>query len=301
MSARADARRGSKRSARGDAWARPRVLAGVTWAYLAWSILPVLIAIVLSFNSGRSNSIFQGFGTQWWFGAPQGDSQGSLFTSPDLRGAILHTLLLSVVTTLVAVPLGTAFAIGLDRWRGRGSKTANATMLLSFVMPEIILAVAFLYVVQYVYAFVPLGTISQILALVTLQVSLPVIIVRARLLALGPEFEEAALDLGAPPRDSLRRVLLPLLAPAILASVALVFSNAVDDFVTVAYLAGDAATQPLSVKIYVNVRAAPTPAVNAAATLMLVMTTAAIAIGAAIYRRVARGQRTDLTEFVGLG
>lgn len=282
----------------GDAWARPRWLAAMTWGYLAWSMLPVLIAVALSFNSGRSNSVLQGFGTEWWYGAPLGDAEGSLFTSPDLRSAILQTLVLTIGTTLLAVPLGTAFAIGLDRWRGRGAKAANATMLLSFVMPEIVLAVAFLYLIQYVYAFIPLGTVSQLLALVTLQVSFPVIVVRARLLALGPEYEEAALDLGAHPREAIRRVLLPLLAPAIIASAALVFSNAVDDFVTVAYLAGGAGTQPLSVKIYVNVRGAPTPAVNAAATLLLVMTTAAIAIGAAIYRRVARGQRTDLADLI---
>lgn len=282
----------------GDAWARPRWLAAMTWGYLAWSMLPVLIAVALSFNSGRSNSVLQGFGTAWWYGAPLGDAEGSLFTSPDLRSAILQTLVLTIGTTLLAVPLGTAFAIGLDRWRGRGAKAANATMLLSFVMPEIVLAVAFLYLIQYVYAFIPLGTVSQLLALVTLQVSFPVIVVRARLLALGPEYEEAALDLGAHPREAIRRVLLPLLAPAIIASAALVFSNAVDDFVTVAYLAGGAGTQPLSVKIYVNVRGAPTPAVNAAATLLLVMTTAAIAIGAAIYRRVARGQRTDLADLI---
>ena len=288
----------TRRRRRGDAAARPRFLAAITWGYLAWSILPVLIAVALSFNSGRSNSVLQGFGTAWWYGAPLGDAEGSLFTSPDLRSAILQTLLLTIVTTVLAVPLGTAFAIGLDRWRGRGAKAANATMLLSFVMPEIVLAVAFLYLIQYVYAFVPLGTASQLLALVTLQVSFPVIVVRARLLALGPEYEEAALDLGAPPREAIRRVLLPLLAPAILTSAALVFSNAVDDFVTVAYLAGGAGTQPLSVKIYVNVRGAPTPAVNAAATLLLVLTTAAVAIGAAVYRRLARGQRTDLTELL---
>ncbi|MFM7719040.1 MAG: ABC transporter permease [Actinomycetota bacterium] len=280
-----------------DPWARPRFLAAATWIYLVWSLVPVLIAVLLSFNAGRSNSTFQGFGTEWWFGAPQGDAQGSLFTSPDLRGAIVQTLVLSVLTMAIAVPLGTAFAIGLDRWRGRAARGANLAMLASFVMPEIVLAVAFLYLVQYVYAFVPLGTVSQVLALVTLQVSLPFILVRARLLALGPEYEEAALDLGAPPRDSLRRVLLPLLAPAILASLALVFANTVDDFVTVSDLSAGAGTQPLSVKIYVSVRAAPTPAVNAAATFMLVTTTLVIGAGYALSRRLGRGQRTSVTDF----
>ena len=74
----------------------------------------------------------------------------------------------------------------------------------------------------------------------TFQLSYPFIIVRARLLTIGPEYEEAAMDLGATPSQALRRVLLPLLSPAILASVALVFADSVDNFVTVRYLSGPA-------------------------------------------------------------
>ena len=108
------------------------------------------------------------------------------------------------------------------------------------------------------------------MGLVTFQLSYPFIIVRARLLSIGPEYEEAAMDLGGTPNQALRRVLLPLLSPAILASVALVFADSVDNFVTVRYLSGQADTEPLSVKIYSAARSSPTPAVNAAATVMLV-------------------------------
>ena len=80
------------------------------------------------------------------------------------------------------------------------------------------------------------------------------------------------MDLGATPSQSIRRVLLPLLSPAILASVALVFADSVDDFVTVRYLSGPANSEPLSVKIYSAARSSPTPAVNAAATVMLLAT-----------------------------
>ena len=66
--------------------------------------------------------------------------------------------------------------------------------------------------------------------------------VRGRLVSIGPEYEEAAADLGAPPHDVLCRVLLPLLAPAILASAAVVFALSIDDFVVTQYLSGDAST-----------------------------------------------------------
>ena len=106
------------------------------------------------------------------------------------------------------------------------------------------------------------------------------------------------MDLGASPRQSVRRVLLPLLYPAILASAAIVFADTVDDFVTVRYLAGGAKSQPLSIFIYVTTRASATPATNAAATLMLVTTTVVIALGYLAYRRLTRGQEGgDVTSF----
>jgi spermidine/putrescine transport system permease protein len=95
-------------------------------------------------------------------------------------------------------------------------------------------------------------------------------------------------------------VLLPLLTPAIFASAAIVFADSIDDFVTVRYLSADAASEPLSVKIYNVARASPTPAVNAAATFMLVSTFAAITVGFVAYRFATRGQRTEgaVKEFV---
>jgi spermidine/putrescine transport system permease protein len=272
-----------------DPWRKPRILATLTWAYLAWSLLPVLIAIMISFNAGRSNALLQSFGLRWWFDDPDGQA---LFQDPTLRRAILQTYLLSLLTMVIAVPIGVAFAIGLDRWRGRVATGANFLMLLTFVMPEIIIGISMLLVIQWVFTFVHLGTMAQVLGLVTYQISYPVIIVRARLLSIGKEYEEAGMDLGAPPSESVRRVLLPMLYPAIFASFAIVFADTVDDFVTVAYLSGPASSTPLSLFVYTSVRAAPTPAVNAAATLMLVTTTIAIAIGYIAYKRLSRGQET---------
>jgi spermidine/putrescine transport system permease protein len=276
-----------------DPWRRPHILATVTWLYLAWSILPVAIAIAISFNAGRSNAVWQGFSTQWWWGHPISDPQGSLFVSPELHAALIQSVRLSFLTMVLAVPLGVAFAIGLDRWHGRGPTGANFLMLFSFVMPEIIIGIAMFLVFSYLLKFIHLGTGAQILSLVTYQVSYPVIIVRARLLSIGKEYEEAAMDLGAPPTQAVRRVLLPLLYPAILASFALVFADTIDDFITVRYLSGSANTEPLSVKIYNFSRGSLTPAINAAATFMLVATLAVVLLGVFIYRRLTKGQRQD--------
>jgi spermidine/putrescine transport system permease protein len=146
----------------------------------------------------------------------------------------------------------------------------------------------------------PLGSFAQVLGLVTFQVSYAVVIVRARMLSIGPEFEEAAMDLGDPPWRSIKRVLLPLLAPAILASVAVVFADSIDNFVLVRYLSAGADSEPLSVKIYSAARSSPTPAVNAAATVMLVATVSVVVVGYLLYRAFSKGQQSDdVASFAG--
>ena len=281
-----------------DPWRKPRILQGVTVVYLLWSLLPVVIAVIFSFNAGRSRSAWQGFSLRWWITDPF----GSLLHDQALFDAMLQTFRLSVITTIIAVPMGTLFAIGIDRWHGRPARGANFTMLLSFVMPEIILGTSlFLLFTLVIKNLVPLGTVAQLLGLVTFQLSYAVIIVRARLLTIGPEFEEAAMDLGATASQSIRRALLPLLYPAILASVAVTFADTVDDFVTVRYLSGSADSEPLSVKIYGAARGSPTPAVNAAATVMLISTMLVIIVGYLVYRRISKGSgESDVGSFAQL-
>jgi spermidine/putrescine transport system permease protein len=282
-----------------DPWRKPRVLSTITWSYLAWSILPVLIAVVFSFNNGRSRSAWQGFSFQWWVGNKL--DQSSLRFDSALRASIGQSLRLAVVTMVISVPLGVLFAIGLDRWRGRISSTANFAMLFSFVIPEIILGVSlYLLFTQALRTVMGLGTTAQIIGLVTFQISYPVIIVRARLLSIGKEYEEAAMDLGATPTQSVRRVLLPLLYPAVFASFAIVFADSLDDFVTVNALKAGASTQTLSISIYNTSRGSPTPAINAAATAMLIFTLTAVGFGLLLYRYFSRGQRGDAASFTQL-
>ena len=119
------------------------------------------------------------------------------------------------------------------------------------------------------FTFVPLGRTAMLLGHVTFSVSYVVVIVRGRLLTIGRDFEEAAQDLGATPMQALRTVLLPLLGPAVFASLMIVFATSIDDFVISAFLSADASTETVPIKIYSTVRGSPTPALNAMATAML--------------------------------
>ena len=215
-------------------WRPPRFLIAITIGYLVWSLLPVLIAVAYSFNDGKSRTTWQGFSFRWYWG----DQTLSVWHNEALHTALLQTLKLGVIATLITVPLGTLFAIGIDRWRGRLPAGANFLMLLSFVLPEVLLAVALLFVITTVAVPVDLGTTAQVIGLVTFQVSYPAVLVRARLATIGPQYEEAAMDLGASPLAALRRIIVPMLLPAIFASTVLVFADVIDDFVLVRYLSG---------------------------------------------------------------
>ena len=266
-------------------WARPRALVVIAVLYILWSILPVAIAVLFAFNNGRSRTTWQGFSLRWFTGAT-----GSVFHDPELQSALKHTLVLGVICVALSVPLGVTLALGLQRWRGPGGTTVNTLMLLPLVTPEIVMGVALLLLFLQIFPGIGLGTEAQIIGQVTFTLSYVVVIVRGRLVSIGPEFEEAAADLGAPPRERLSRVLLPLLAPAIVASAAAAFAISIDDFVVTQYLSSDASTTTVSMLLYSNARGAPTPALNAIATVGLAITLLTLVAAFLVYRRFAGGQ-----------
>ena len=267
-------------------WRRHRFLAVYTWLYIVWAIVPVVIAIGFSFNAGRSRSVWQGFSLEWWTGNPD----LAVFNDPILTSAIRQSLILAAATMAIATPIGVALALGLARWRGRGSGASNFLMLLPLVTPEIVLATGIFFTLVFLYPFPNPGTTGQIVGHVTWSIPYVVVVLRGRIFGVGPELEEAAMDLGAPPLQALRRVLLPVLAPAIFAAFTIVFALSIDDFVTSQFLATDLNTQTVPMLIYSSGRTAPNPALNATATLMLVISLAAIAVGLTGMRVLAKRQ-----------
>jgi spermidine/putrescine transport system permease protein len=250
--------------------------------------------MLFAFNAGRSRTTWQGFSFRWFWT----DANLSVFHDDALQSALKHTLVLAVICVAIAVPLGVTLALGLQRWRGRGSGTVNVLMLLPLVTPEIVMGVALLLLFLQIFNQIGLGTTAQAIGQITFSLSYVVVMVRGRLVSIGPEYEEAAADLGAPPTQVLSRVLLPLLSPAILASAAVVFALSIDDFVVTQYLSGDASTTTVSMLLYASARGAPTPALNALATIALGITLGTLALVFVIYRRFAGGE--DATAVAAL-
>jgi spermidine/putrescine transport system permease protein len=275
-------------------WGKPRFLPLFTLLYLAWSIAPILIAIRFSFNEGRSRSTAQGWSLRWYYDDPD----LSVWNDPDLRAALVQSMKLAAIAVAIAVPLGIALAIGLTRWHGRVAGTSRFVSLVPLVTPEIVMGVALFLVFVNVLTFIPLGTTAQAIGHITFSISFVLIIVRARLLSIGPEYEEAAQDLGASPLKALRLVMLPMLTPAIVASTIVVFALSMDDFVVSAFLSSGSQTDTVPVRIYSAGRTAPTPALNALATLTLAVTLVIAVVGFLLWKavRTARGQTGSAVE-----
>jgi spermidine/putrescine transport system permease protein len=287
-------------------WGKPRFLVLTTWLYMAWALVPVVIAILFSFNAGRSRSVWQGFSFRWWWGDP---TQSILHNSA-YGDALVHSLELAALDMLIATPLGVLLALGLARWRGRGSGAANSLMLVPLVTPEIVMAVSLLVVFTQLtlvpFSLIHLGTSAQVIGQVTFSLSYVVVIIRGRLFSIGNQYEEAARDLGATPLQALRLVLIPLLMPAILASLLIVFALSIDDFVVTQYMSSNSATTTIPMFLYSNARGGTsTPALNALATILVVVTLFGVTLAYFAYtllgRRLSGGDHVSaLRELSGI-
>ena len=281
-------------------WGKPRFLVLVTWGYIIWSIAPVLIAIQFSFNNSRSLTVWHGFTTKWYFSDPI----DSIWHNASYRGALNQSLKLAALDVVIATPIGVMLALGLARWRGRGSGASNFLMLFPLVTPEIVMGVSLLLLFTQLFTFVNTGTLAQVLGHVTFSISYVVVIVRGRLFSIGRSYEEAAADLGASPSAALWLVLMPLLLPAIVASAAIVFAISIDDFVISQWLSNGANSTTVPMLIYDATRATPLPSTDGLATVIMLITLITVVAGVAVFRLFTRGEGgrgTAVDDVAGFG
>lgn len=234
---------------------------------LGFLYVPMLAVAVLSLNNSRYGTVWQGATLQWY--------RQVLHDDVILEYA-RNTLVLAVVSTLVATVLGTLMAIGMARfpWRRATRGVLDFLVYLPVVTPDIIFAaavvVAFRLLVPVWDRFQP-GLLDMIIGHVTFQIAFVAIVVHSRLVTLGHTLEEAARDLYARPFYLLRTVTLPLLAPAVVAGAMLAFTLSLDDFVISFFTAGPQSTT-LPLFIYASVRRGVTPEIHALSTLVFLVT-----------------------------
>ena len=255
---------------------RPRFLRAFTGLFFVYLFAPIVLVALFSFNSTKSLQRFEGFSLEWY---------RAFFNDESLRESLVASLQIAFVTMIVATALGTMLAFGLVRARTRWSGTANVLMLVPLVTPEIVAAVSALVLFTQIGMALSLATIM--IAHITFSISYVTVVVRARLAAVNPEVEQAALDLGATRWGTLRLVTLPELWPAILAAGLLVFALSFDDFVISFFTTGES-PQPLPVRIYSAIRFGVTPTINAIGTLMLTVSTLLLVLAIALPRLLGR-------------
>ena len=245
-------------------------------AFFVFLFAPILLVVVFSFNSQRSLQRLDGLSLEWY---------RAFFENESLRGSLVASLEIAFVTMLIGTVLGTLLAFGLVRARSRFASGANILMLVPLVTPEIVAGVsAFLLFTQ---LGVRLSVLTITLAHITFSISYVTVVVRARLASLGPEIEQAAMDLGATRMQTLRLVVLPALWPAVVAAGLLVFALSFDDFVLSFFTTGES-PQPLPVRIWSAIRFGVTPTINAIGTLMLAISTLAILLAIGLPRLLGR-------------
>jgi spermidine/putrescine transport system permease protein len=255
---------------------RPRFLRVYTGLFFVFMFLPILLVVVFSFNNQRSLQRFTGFSFEWYT---------RFFQNESLTSSLRASIEIATVTMLVGTFLGTLLAFGLVRARTRWVGGANILMLIPLVTPEIVAGVSALLL--FTQLGLRLSLLTIMLAHITFSISYVTVVVRARLAALHPEVEQAAMDLGASRIQTVWLVVLPALWPAILASALLTFALSFDDFVLSFFTTGES-PQPLPVRIWSAIRFGVTPTINAIGTLMLAISVFCIGLAVLLPRLIGR-------------
>jgi spermidine/putrescine transport system permease protein len=227
---------------------------------------PLLVLILFSFNDSKANIVWKGFTFKWYVKA---------FENDQLREALFNSLLIAGATTLISLVLGALMAFMFWRFKFPFKGALESGMNLPIVVPEICFGVAVLLFFSKI-GFptnlpYPLNLSQIIIAHVAFAFPFVAIVVRARLEGFNPELEAAALDLGATPFQAFRDVIVPHMKPGLIAGGLLAFTLSLDDFV-ITFFASGPGTITFPVKVYSMVRFSVTPEVNAASTIIIVIT-----------------------------
>lgn len=213
------------------------ILPAYTWLVILYTIVPILLMIVYSFNqapSGRLTFQWLGFTTQWY---------RQVFAIPDLTNSLVNSLIVALSSSLISAIIGTPLALALARYRYRGKNITDGVIFTNIAAPSVVVGASLLSL--FISLNVNRGLATIIIAHVTFNIAFVTIVVRARVVGLDRSIERAAYDLGATPWVTFQKVLLPLIFPGIMAGMLLAFAMSIDDFIITSFVAGQTLTFPL--------------------------------------------------------
>lgn len=243
----------------------------------AFLYLPILILIIYSFNTSKFNAVWRGFTFDWYRSLfSDAGTLGIASGSAGIWTALNNSLLIAVISTLLATIFGTMIALALERFHFPGRKMVETLLFLPIIMPEIAIGISLLVFFTLVFRIIEnltgirlnLGLPTVIIGHVTFNISFVTITVRASLAELDPILEQAAFDLGANEWRTFWRITFPLIWPGIFSGALLAFTLSLDDFVVTFFTTG-VGSMTLPLFVYGMIKFAVTPAINAISTLML--------------------------------
>lgn len=234
-----------------------------TIAVLIFFYLPILVLFVGSFNAAKFGGTWKGFTFAWYV---------KLWNNEPIRDALVNTLIVGLLCTLISTVIGTIGAFALHRCGNSRLQRFHSTMVwLPLMLPEILMGVSLLmFFGQLGWT---LGRTTMVIAHVTFCVSYVIMVVRARLQDFDDSLLEAALDLGATPWQTTWKVLVPVILPGIAAGALLAFTLSLDDFVISFFVNGKGMTTlPIQVQGMLKRSRDGTGVLNALSTLMVLVT-----------------------------
>jgi len=266
---------------------------GRSWLWLGFLFLylPIVSLVVLSFNESPVPNIWRGFSLRWY---------AELLQDREMHVAVWLSLKIAFLTACGSVVLGTLAAFALVKYRRFRGRTAFSGMVgAPLVMPEVVVGLSLLLMmvsVQGLLGFPQRGVMTIWLGHLLLGMAYATVVVQARLLALNPQLEEAAMDLGARPPQVFWLVTLPMIAQSLVSAWLLAFTISFDDVVITAFLSGPGSTT-MPLVIFSRARLGLDPSVYAMATVIVVVV--GIGVSVATYL-IARAERQRLRELKAL-
>jgi spermidine/putrescine transport system permease protein len=241
---------------------------------LVYLFLPVFVVVAFSFNApvGRFNFTWQGFSLQSWL-SPCGVA--------GLCPALVRSVQIAALSTIIATAFGTMIAFAIARHRFRGRSPANLLVFLPMATPEVVLGSSLLAL--FLNAGVRTGFGTILIGHVLFNISYVVVTVKARLQGMDSRLEEAAMDLFANEWQTFRRVTLPLVTPGIIAAALLAFALSFDDFIITNFNSGNTVTFPMFVWGAAQ-RGVP-PQINVVGSAIFVIAVVAMVLGVLARRR----------------
>ena len=257
---------------------------------------PIVVLILFSFNSSRTNVVFEGVvnrgpcGPFYWF--------CELAQNDDVLDATRNTLIIAISSTVVATTIGTLAALALQRYNFPFKRFSEGTLYIPIVIPEIVMGIGILVFFSAFFGWfngllgltgdarLAMGLGTVIVSHIAFSVPFVIMVVRARLHGFDQSLEEAAMDLGANEITTFRRITLPLIAPGVMSGALLAFTLSLDDFIITFFTTGPGATT-LPIYVYGLLRRIVTPEVNALSTIWIVMVLLLVFISQQLERRSA--------------